>query len=101
MRDGISADCDLGEPLTERVGVFIGITGANYGYLNPAERMMDNFFVGMCACEGLSLTDKTCSPIVNYLYFSNRLPILVHMLNSLVNLNNAMKRRILHSDSQN
>ncbi|GMS88204.1 hypothetical protein PENTCL1PPCAC_10379, partial [Pristionchus entomophagus] len=38
--------CDLGEPLTDRVGVFIGITGANYG---------------MCACQGLSTIDKTCS----------------------------------------
>lgn len=31
VRDAFSEVCDLGEPLTDRVGVFIGITGANYG----------------------------------------------------------------------
>ncbi|GMT27213.1 hypothetical protein PFISCL1PPCAC_18510, partial [Pristionchus fissidentatus] len=38
--------CDLGEPLTDQIGVFIGLTGAN---------------LGMCACQGLSKVDKTCS----------------------------------------
>ncbi|GMR52790.1 hypothetical protein PMAYCL1PPCAC_22985 [Pristionchus mayeri] len=46
IEDDRGGSCDLGEPLTYRVGAFIGITGANYG---------------MCACQGLSEVDETCS----------------------------------------